>query len=90
MLTGQLVAVQREGRHGHAPPELRRNVACAARSSFKLLVYSYSIVTKRISSARTDQLILVEVEVLQLRELPNLGRDGTCQHNFQSQGNSLR
>ncbi len=54
---------------------------------FKVVVNSHSIVTKRVSSARTDQLILVEVEVLQLRELPNLGRDGTYQHNFQSQGN---
>ena len=47
-----------------------------------MLVYSYTIVIKRVSRARTDQLIRVEVEALQLRELPNLGRDCTCQHIF--------
>ena len=49
---------------------------------FKVVVNSYTIVIKRVSRARTDQLILVEVEALQLRELPNLGRDCTCQHIF--------
>ena len=34
VLTGQLVVVQAEVRHGSAEPELRRDVACAARTSF--------------------------------------------------------
>ena len=34
VLTGQLVAVQVELRHGSAEPELRRDVACAERRYF--------------------------------------------------------
>ena len=40
VLTGQFVDVHPETRHSRALPELRRNVACAARRS--LLVYSFT------------------------------------------------
>ena len=86
VLTGQSVRAEHEVLHSRAAPQLRRDCTCAARRSFlgccKLVLKKYTIAIKRVSSARTDQLILVEVEFLQLRELPNLGRDCTCQHIF--------
>ena len=78
-------------RHSAAAPQLRwnstYNLIERIISGSLLVLKKYTIAIKQVSSARTDQLIIVEVEVLQLRELPNLGRDCTCQHNFQSQGN---
>ena len=82
MLTGQLVVAQTEERHRRAPPELRRNVACAARRSFLvfcLLVYQNC---NQVSFWRTGQLIVAEVKAHQPGQLPNLGRDGACQRIF--------
>ena len=81
VLTGQLVEVQEELRHASAEPELRRDVACAARRSFLVrgtLVYH---ATKTLQ-AHTGNLIVGGVKLPQLGELPNLGWDGACQRIF--------
>ena len=42
----------------------------------------YQLQSREFLSTRTSQLILVKVKVCQLRELPDLCRDGTCQRIF--------
>ena len=46
---------------------------------FKVVVNSYTKIAIKRVFLLTGQLILVEVEVFQLRELPDLRRDGACQ-----------
>ena len=76
--TGQFVEAQIEVRHRRAPPELRRNVACAARRSF--LVFGLLVYPSRNLSTKvlTGQSIRVEREVLHSRAAPQLRRDCTC------------
>ena len=78
VLTGQLVVVQMEFCHASAEPELRRDVACAARRSFLVrgtLVYQSSKVSKK---ELTGQPVVVKVEKLQSRAATQLRRDVTC------------
>ena len=64
VLTGKLVVVQVEERHASAEPELRRDVACAARRSFLVrgtLVYQPANLSKKVL---TGQLVFVQIEFL--------------------------
>ena len=59
-LTGQSVAYKVEARHSRAAPQLRRDVACAARRSFLdcgTLEYQTSNVSKKVL---TVQLVVVQ------------------------------
>ncbi len=77
--TGQFVEAEREHFQCRAEAEFRRNVACAARRSLlDVGTLVYQIAIKRVLLL-TVQLILVEVKVFQLGELPNLRRDSACQ-----------
>ena len=78
MLTGQLVLVQVEVRHASAEPELRRDVACAARRSFLVhgrLVYHSSNMSKQVL---TGQLVAAQVEIRHGSAEPELRRDVAC------------
>ena len=78
VLTGQFVVAQPEPRHASAEPELRRDVACAARRSFLVrgtLVYQSSNMSKQ---ELTGQLVVVQTEVHHARAEPEFRRDITC------------
>ena len=78
VLTGQLVVVQAEVRHGSAEPELRRDVACAARTSFLVrgtLVYQPANLSKKVL---TGQSVSVQIELLHGCAEPEFRRDVAC------------
>ena len=80
MLTGQLVVAQIEVRHRRAPPELRRNVACAARRSF-LVFGTLILVSQPINlskKVRTGQSVGIQTEVLHGRAEAELRRNVAC------------
>jgi hypothetical protein len=53
---------------------------CTAQQAGRYNCFVYQLQpSEYFGSLRTGQLILAEVKARQLRELPNLGRDRTCQ-----------
>ena len=81
MLTGQLVGVQPQAHHSRAPPELRRNVACAARRSFLvfgtlILVYQPINLSKKV---RTGQSVGIQTEFLHGRAEAELRWNVACE-----------
>ena len=78
VLTGQLVVAQAEFLHSRAPPELRGNVACAARMSFLVLgtlVYRSINLSKKV---RTGQSVGEKTEVLHGRAEAEFRRNVAC------------
>ena len=76
VLTGQLVVGQAEVRHGSAEPELRRDVACAARRSFLVrgtLVYQLSNMSKKVL---TGKLVVTQEEMRHASAEPELRQIG--------------
>jgi hypothetical protein len=84
MRTGQFVDPDIELVHSTAAPQLGRNSTCnifdwTFLSAEGLLVHQSINLSKKVL---TGQLVVAQVHVRQLHEVPHLGRDCTCQRFF--------